>query len=118
MLLGVSFLWDSGRRFSTRLLVAFLAIGGSFLRLWAGLLLGTYALKSLKRHKRQMHVERHHAFLVEIVLVLPLKWTHPKNVTPQFTLGEWNVCWNCSGIGTWAVVEAWHLQDVGIELLY
>ncbi len=51
-------------------------------------------------------------------MVLPLEWTHPENVTPQFSLGEWNVCWNHSGICTWAVVEAWHLSNVGIELLY
>jgi hypothetical protein len=39
-------------------------------------------------------------------------------VTPQFSLGEQNVCQNGCSIGTWAVVEAWHLHNVGIELLH
>ncbi len=55
---------------------------------------------------------------MEIVLVLLLKWMHPKHTTPQFSLGERIVCWHCSGIGTWAVVEAWYLRNVGLELLY
>jgi hypothetical protein len=75
-------------------------------------------LNSLKRRKKQMHVQQHHAFLLEIVLVLPMRWTHPKHVTPQISLCEWNVFRNRSGVGTWAVVEAWHLRNVGVELLY
>jgi hypothetical protein len=51
-------------------------------------------------------------------MVLPLKWRHLKHVTPQFSLHERNICSSCNGIGTWAVVEAWHLRYVGIELLY
>jgi hypothetical protein len=118
MLLSASVLGNSGCRFSTRLLLAILALGGSFLGLCTGLLLGIYMLNSFKRRKKQMHVQQHHAFLVQIALVLPLKWTHSKHVTPQFSLHERNIHGNRSGIGTWAVVEAWHLCNVGIELLY
>ncbi len=118
MLLGVSFLQDSGRRFGTMLLIAFLALVGSFLGLCTGLLLHTCALNSLKKHKEKTHVQRSHTTLMEVVLVLPLEWIHPKNVSPQFSLGEQNVHRNHSGIGTWAVVEAWLLCNVGIELLH
>ncbi len=45
-------------------------------------------------------------------------WTHPKHVTPQFSLCERNVYGNRSSIGTLAVVEAWHLHNEGVELLY
>ncbi len=55
---------------------------------------------------------------MEVVLVLPLEGTHSENVTPQFSLGEQNVCRNGLGIGTWAVVEAWQLHNVGVELLH
>jgi hypothetical protein len=36
----------------------------------------------------------------------------------QPSLCEWDVLGLGSGIGVGAVVEAWHLGDVGIELLY
>jgi hypothetical protein len=120
MLLGVSFLWDFGFgcRFGTRLLVAFLALVGSFLGLCTGLLLCTYMLNSLKRCKEQTHVKRSHTSLVEIVMVLPLEWMHPENMTLQFSLSEQNIHLNNSGIVTWAVVEAWRLHDEGIELFH
>ncbi len=54
-------------------------------------------------------------------MVLSLDRTHPKHVTPQFSLQEWSVCGLGSGIGTrdvGDVVEAWHLHGVGVELLY
>jgi hypothetical protein len=57
MLLGVNFLWDSGRRLSTRSLFSFLALVGSFLvGLSIGLFLCTHALDSLKRHNKQTDV--------------------------------------------------------------
>ncbi len=119
MLLGASFLWVSGRRFSTWLLVAFLCLVGSFLaRLCIGLILRTYALNSLKRRKKQMHVYRSHTFLVKVVLVLSLEWTHPENVTCQVSLGEQNIHQSSHGIDTWAVVKAWQLHDVGNELFH
>jgi hypothetical protein len=100
------------------LLVAFFALVGSFLGLCAGYLLCTYMLNSLKRCKEQTHVQQSDTSLLEVVLVLPLEWTHPENMTPQFSLGEQNVHWNRSGIVTWAVAEAWHLHNVDIELLH
>ncbi len=51
MLLGASFLGDSGHRLSTRLFVSFLALIGSILAgLYVGLFLHTYALYSLESH--------------------------------------------------------------------
>jgi hypothetical protein len=71
MLLGASFLGVSSHRLSTRSLVSFLALVTSFLvGLHVGLFLCTYALYSLKRHKKQMHVHGSHTFLVKIEMVL------------------------------------------------
>jgi hypothetical protein len=75
-------------------------------------------LNSLKRGEKRTHVQWHHAFLVEIVLILPRNWAHLKNVTAQFSLREWNILRLRSGVGTWAVVEAWHLHNVKVEMLY
>jgi hypothetical protein len=56
---------------------------------------------------------------MEIVLILPLDWAHLEHVTPQFSLRKQNVLGLVgTGVGTWGVVEAWHLHDVGIELIY
>jgi hypothetical protein len=52
------------------------------------------------------------------VLVLPLEWTHPENVTCQVSLGERNVCWSSCGIDTWAVIKARQLRNVSIELIH
>jgi hypothetical protein len=72
MLLGASFLGDSDRSISARLLVSFCAFVGSFLAgLCAELFLRIYALYSLKRHKKQKYVHRSHTFLVKVELVLP-----------------------------------------------
>ncbi len=77
MFFGASFLGDSGRRLSTRLLVSFLALVGSFLiGLCIGLFLCTYALYSLKRHKKQTHFHGSHTFLMKVEVVLPCKWAH------------------------------------------
>ncbi len=65
-----------------------------------------------------MHVHGSHAFLVEVVLVLPHVQTHLENVTCQISHGEWNICRSQARIVTWAVVPAWQLHIVGIELLY
>ena len=119
MLLGAIFLWDSGHRFSTRLLVAFLALVGSFLAgVCAGLFLPTYALYSLERGKKQTHVHGSHAFFVEVELILPLDWTHPENVTCQISLGEQNIFRSHARLDTGAVKPAWQLHNVGVELLY
>jgi hypothetical protein len=53
MRLGTSFLGDSDRRLNTRSCVSFIALAGKFLAGWCiGLFLYTYALYSLKRHKK------------------------------------------------------------------
>ncbi len=119
MLLGAYFIGDSDSTISTRLLVSFFALVGSFLaRLCTGLFLHTYVLYSLKRHKKQMHVHGSHTFLMKVELVLSRKWAHLENVTYQVSLCEWNIHWSCVGLDSWAVEPAWQLHDVGIELLH
>ncbi len=104
---------------STGPLGSCLAFLRSFLsRLCMGFLLGTHALNSLERSLKRMHVYRSHPFLVEVVLILPLVWTHPENVTCQINLGERNVRWCHTNIIAQAVVPAGQLCDKGIELLY
>jgi hypothetical protein len=57
MLLGASFLGDSGHRLSTRSLVFILALVGSILiGLYISLFLGTYVLYNLKRDMRSKHM--------------------------------------------------------------
>ncbi len=119
MLLGASFLGESDCRLSTRWLVSFLALIGSFLAgLCIGLYLRTCALYSIERHKKQTHLHGSHTFLMKVEVVLPCKWAHPQNVTHQISLSEWITHLNCGGFGTWAVVPAWQLHNVGVELLY
>ncbi len=89
MLLGASFLGDSGHRLSTRSLGSFLALVGSFLvGSCLGLFLCTYALYYIERHMKQTHVHRSHTFLVKVKMVLPCKWAHQKNVFCQISIGE------------------------------
>jgi hypothetical protein len=92
----------------------------SFLAGWRmGFLMGTYALDSFERGSlKRTHVHGSHPFFLQVVLVLPLVWTHPKNVTCQISIGEWNICRHHAGIVAWAVVPAEQLHDIGIELLY
>ena len=67
MLLGANFLGDSGCRLSTRTLVSFLALVGSFLAGFCiGSFLGTYALNSIERHEKQMYVPSSHTYLVKV----------------------------------------------------
>jgi hypothetical protein len=44
--------------------------------------------------------------------------THPKNMTRQISLGEWYICWYPARFLTWAVVPAWQLRYLSIEMLY
>jgi hypothetical protein len=53
-----------------------------------------------------MHVHGSHVFLVEVLLVLPLVQTHPKNVICQISLGERNIHQCHTRIVAWAVVSA------------
>jgi hypothetical protein len=120
MLLGANFLQDAGRRLSTRLLVSFLALVGSFLvGLCIGLFLCTYALNSLKRHKKQKDVyDGSHTFPMKFELVLPRKWAYLKNMTCHISLGKWYAHGNHTRFGTGAVEPAWQLCDVQVKLFY
>jgi hypothetical protein len=105
-------------RSSTGSLGSCLALGGSFLaRLRIGLFLCAYVLYCLERHEKQTHVYGSHAFLMEVVLILPRVRTHSENVTCQISLGEWNICRCHTGIVACAVVPAGQLCNVVIELL-
>jgi hypothetical protein len=59
----------------------------SFLVGWRmGLLMGTYMLDSLERSLNRTHVHESHTLFLQVILVLPLVWTHPENVTCQISL--------------------------------
>ncbi len=114
------FLGNAGCRISTWPFFPFLSVEGRLLRflIRLALLMGTYAFNSFQQSEKRAHVQRHHAFLIEIVLVLPCKWTHTQHMSPELSLREWIVLRFGAGICVGVVVEAWHLSDVGIELLY
>ncbi len=82
-----------------------------------GFLGGTHALNSLKRSLKRTHVHGSHALFLQVVLILPLVWTHLQNLTHQISLGEQNIRRH-HAIVAWAVVSAGQLRNVGIELLY
>ncbi len=104
---------------STGSLGSCLVLVRSFLARWhMGFLKGTYALNSFKRSLKRTHVHGSHALLLQVVLILPLVWTHPESVTCQISLGEQNVCRCHASIVAQAVVPAGQLHDVGVECLY
>jgi hypothetical protein len=79
---------------------------------------GTYALNSLEKSFKRMHVHGSHPFFLQVILILTLVRTHLKNSTCQISLGEWNICWCHASIVAWAVVPVGQLRNVGVELLY
>ncbi len=83
-----------------------------------GFLRGTHALNSLERSLKRTHVHGSHALFLQVVLILTLVRTHPKNVTCQISLGEGNICRHHAGDIAWAVVPAGQLRNIGVELLY
>jgi hypothetical protein len=104
---------------STGPLVSGLALLRSFLAgLQMGFLWGTHALDSLERSLKRMHVHGSRPLFLQVVLILPLVWTHPENVTCQISLGERNICQCHAGIVAQALVPGGQLRDIGIELLY
>jgi hypothetical protein len=111
----VSLLCDSsaGLHGSCRILVRSFLAG-----LRMGFLGGTHALNSLERSLKRMHVHGSHALFLQVELILPLVQTHPKNVTCQISLCEWNDCRSHAIDVAWAVVPAGQLHDIGVELLY
>jgi hypothetical protein len=80
--------------------------------------MGTYALDSFERNLKRMHVHGSHTLFLQVVLVLPLRQTHPENVTRQISLGEWNIRRRHASIVIWAVVPSGQLHDIAVELLY
>jgi hypothetical protein len=55
---------------------------------------------------------------MKVELILPCMWAHLKNETCEISLGKRHAHRNHAGLGTWAVVPARQLLNVGIELLY
>ena len=121
MLLKTDFLGNPDRRIGTRTLLPFLALVRrplGFLIIRLALLMGADTFNHFQRSQKRVHVHQHHALFVHVVLVLPREWTHTQHMSPYLSLHEWNVLGLGAGIQVWAVVEARHLHDVGIELLY
>jgi hypothetical protein len=118
-LLKMDFLVSLLRGTITEPLGSCLVLVRSFLTGWRmGILMGTYTLNSLKRSLKRTHVHGSHTLFLQVILVLPLVRTHPENVIPQISLGEWNICRCHAGIVAWAVVPAGQLRNICIELLY
>ncbi len=91
----------------------------SFLAGWrVGFLMGTYALDSFEKSLKRTHVHGSHALFLQVVLILPLGWTHPENMTCQISLGERIICRRHASNVAGAVITAGQLHNVGIELLY
>jgi hypothetical protein len=119
MLLKANLLWHMIRSLGTRAFLPFLALVRRLLeRFQFALFVGTDAFNRLQRNEKQAHVHRRHTFLVEIVLVLPLDRAHMQHMSPQLSFCEWDVLRLGAGVCIGAVVEARHLGNVGIELLY
>ncbi len=93
ILLKSDFLGNADRRISTWPFSPFLSVEGRFLGflIRLALLMGTYTFNRFQRSEKRAHVQRCHAFLIEIVLVLPHEWTHTQHMSPQLSLREWNI---------------------------
>ncbi len=119
MLLSASFFEDFGHRLSTRSLVSFLALIGSFLVglcIWS--FLGTYALDSL-RDIRNKRMSTGSYLSCEGWTDPAMYVVHLKNVTCQISLSKWYVHGNHTRLCAWAVEPAGQLcYVVGIELFY
>jgi len=118
-LLETDFLGNPHRGSNTGPLGSRLVLGRSFLTGWhMGFLGGTHMLNSLERNLKRTHVHGSHALFLQVVLILPLVWTHPENMTCQISLCERNIC-QCHAIDVaWAKVPAGQLRNLGVELLY
>ncbi len=86
MLLKLDFLGYPDRRIGTRVFLPFLALIGrlvGFLKIIRfALLVGADAFNRFQLSQKRVHVHRHYALLVHIVLVLPLKWAHMQHMSP------------------------------------
>jgi hypothetical protein len=65
-----------------------------------------------------MHVHGSLLLFLQVVLILPLVWTHPENVTHKISLGEQNICRCHASIVAQAVVPAGQLRNIDVEFLY
>jgi hypothetical protein len=119
MLLETNFFGHPGHSLGTRVFLPFLALVRRLLgRFQFALLVGADAFNCFQQSEKQAHVHWCHALLVHVVLVLPLERAHTQHMAPLLSLREWNVLGLGAGICIGVVVEARHLGNVGIELLY
>jgi hypothetical protein len=82
------FLAKLARLLKTNFLVSLLCgsstgLLGSCFVLLQSFLGDTHTLNILKRSLKRMHVHGSHALFLQVVMILPLVWTHPENVTCQ-----------------------------------
>jgi hypothetical protein len=83
MLLEANFLGHPDSSLGTRAFLPFLALVRRLLgRFRFALLVGADAFDCFQQSKKQVHVHWHHAFLVHIVLVLPLERAHTQHMAP------------------------------------
>jgi hypothetical protein len=119
MLLKADFLGNPDRGIGTRALHLFLTLVRRLLgRFQFALLVVADAFDCFQQSQKQAHVHRRHALLIHVVLVLPLEMAHMQYMSPKLSLRERDVLGLGAGIGMGAVMKAWQLDNVGIELLY
>jgi hypothetical protein len=86
MLLKADFLGNPGQKIGTRAFIPFLALIGRLLRFLVriqfALLIGADAFDCFQRSQKQAHVHRHHAILVQVILVLSLDRAHTQHMSP------------------------------------
>jgi hypothetical protein len=83
MLLKTDILGNPGRRTGTRVFLPFLPRVRRLLgRFQFALLVGANAFECFQQSQKQAHVHRHHAFLVHVLLVLPLDRAHTQQMAP------------------------------------
>ncbi len=83
MLLKADFLRNPDRGTGTRALYPFLALVRRLLgRFQFALLVGADAFNGFQQSPKQAHVHWHHALLVHVVLVFPLKRAHTQYMSP------------------------------------
>ncbi len=122
MLLKSNFCGNPDCRIGTRAFLPFLTLVERLVKflksIQFALLVGADAFNCFQQSQKRAHVHRRHALLVHVVLVLPLERTHTQHMSPYLSLHERNILGLGAGICVWAVVEAQHLCNVGVELLY
>jgi hypothetical protein len=83
MLLEANFLGHPDRSLGTRAFLPFLALVRRLLgRFQFALLVGANAFDHFQLSEKRAYVNRHHALLVHVVLVLPLERAHMQHMSP------------------------------------